>query len=219
MSDTGKFKVVGTGHGNLGDGTGNGAGDGKTGDNNGNQHNGGRRNRSYRIKANESKRQNEVWFAILASFVLVNAGWAYEPGKFPGKGSREAWNRAATPMNEGIDLASAGKWDAAIQKYQQAIAIYPYNDGTHLSLGVAFQKRAKPGDFAKAEIACRKATELCPTDWRNWKGLAGSLGLLEHYKESKDAALKALECSPPPDKAAAIKASIDEIDKYLLTHK
>lgn len=156
--------------------------------------------------------------------IVIGASWspassAYEPGKFPGKGSKQAWIRSTAPFNEGVDLFRAKKWDAAIAKYQEANSIYPYSDGHVLNLGLAYVKRAKPGDLAKAEAAYRKAAELCPTDWRNWNALANLMGNQQRYKECREAAVNAMNCNPPADKAAGIEKTIKSLNDYLVTQK
>lgn len=157
--------------------------------------------------------------AVLVSFVSANAGWAYDPNVFPGKGSREAWERSGPVFNMGNDLGRAGKYDASIKKIEEAIKIYPYCDGYFLSLGVSYKKRRQSGDLVNAETAFQKAVELGPKDWRNWKALANGLLAAEKYKKARDAANKALECNPPAAEAAAMRSSLSEIDKLIVTNK
>ncbi|MBY0548049.1 MAG: hypothetical protein K2W95_12210 [Candidatus Obscuribacterales bacterium] len=156
---------------------------------------------------------------LIASFVSANAALAYDPNVFPGKGSREAWNRSGLVFNEGNDLGRAGKYDASIKKIEEAIKIYPYCDGYFVSLGVSYKKRRQSGDLIKAEAAFRKAVELEPKDWRNWKALTNGLLAAEKFKEAREAGAKALECNPPAQEAAVMRSSLAEIDKYMLTHK
>lgn len=144
---------------------------------------------------------------------------SYESGKFPGKGSKQAWTRSTVPYNEGVDLAAAKKWDAAISKYQEANAMYPFSDGHFYNLGVAYEKRAKPGDLAKSEAAYRKATDLCATDWRNWNALANVVGDQERYRECRDLLKKAADCNPPAQKLAGITKQIKNLDNYLLSQR
>lgn len=153
--------------------------------------------------------------AVLVAFVSVNASLAYEPGKFPGKGSRASWQKASVAFNAGHDQSKAGNLDKAIEKYQEATVIYPYSDGYFHDLAVAYARRGKPGDFLKSENSYRKATQLCPTDWRNWNGLAGVLGNQKKYKECRDAGLQALKNNPPPERIAAMKATIEDLNRLL----
>lgn len=153
---------------------------------------------------------------IVAFLASVKGCFALDATVFPGKGSRDTWNQACKLVNDGNALSKAGKREAAISRYEQAIQLYPYADTFYLNLGVDYQEHK---DLSKAEAAFRKATQLDPKDWRNWKALAGALGLQEKYKESRDAGLQALRCNPPADKAAEMQASIKSIEDYLKTHK
>jgi tetratricopeptide (TPR) repeat protein len=165
-----------------------------------------------------------VGVALAIGVVIIGAlgsapSLAYEPGVFPGKGNKSAWKRATVPFNQGVDLAKAGDFAGAIAKYEDAIAIYPYNDGYFHNLGVVYARRGKPGDLLKAENAFRKATELCPTDWQNWNGLAGVLGNEKKYKECREAGLQTLKNNPPPERVAAMKATIDNLNRLLAQQK
>jgi Flp pilus assembly protein TadD len=144
---------------------------------------------------------------------LANAGFALDPKVFPGKGSKDAWTRACIIANEGHKIAKKSE-ESAIPKFQQAIAIYPYADCFYLDLGVSYENKMNP-DLRKAEAAYRKATELDPKDWHNWNSLCRTLGQQEKYAASREAGLKALSCNPPPDKAAALKAIIADINNFL----
>ncbi|MBX9770412.1 MAG: tetratricopeptide repeat protein [Candidatus Obscuribacterales bacterium] len=153
---------------------------------------------------------------ILAFQLSVNGCFALDATVFPGKGRRDTWNKACHLVNEGNALAKAGNREASISRCKQAIELYPYADAFYLNLGIDYQERK---DLPKAEAAFRKATQLDPKDWRNWKALAGALGLQEKYKECRDVALRALQCNPPADKAAEMQASIKSVEDYLKNHK
>ncbi len=170
-----------------------------------------------------AKNSTGVVFALLGA-IIIGGFWsapsfAYESGKFPGKGNKQAWIRAGVSFNQGNALIDKKNWSSAIKKYQEAIAIYPCSDGYFLGLGLAYEKRATPGDLAKAEAAYRKAAELCPSDWRNWNALANNMASQERYKECRDASVKAMSCNPPADKAVGINKTIKSLNNYLVTQK
>lgn len=157
-----------------------------------------------------------IAIAAICGFAIPHDARALDGTVFPGKGSRDTWNKACHLVNDANALAKAGKREAALSRYKQAIELYPYADAFYLTLGVDYQERK---DLPNAEAAFRKATKIDPKDWRNWKALAGALGLQEKYKESREAGLQALRCNPPADRAAEMQACIKSIDDYLLTHK
>lgn len=151
--------------------------------------------------------------------VLANAGFALDPKVFPGKGSRATWNKASNIYNQGYALSKQGNSNAAIQKYKEAIAIYPFADTFFFNLGFEYEARKAPGDLAKAEAAYREAAKLDPKDWRNWNALADYFGSQKRFRECRDAGVKALSCNPPPEKAARMKSDIEGLNKYLTTLK
>lgn len=157
--------------------------------------------------------------AVLGLFVPANAGLALDGKVFPGKGDKQTWLSACRFANDGVALTKAKKFDAAIAKFQQSIAMYPHADASYRDLGVTYEERAKPGDLQKAESAYRKACELDSKDWMNWNALAGNLGSQERYKECRDASVKAMSCNPPADKAVGIKKTIQSLNDYLVTQK
>lgn len=157
--------------------------------------------------------------AIIIGGYFSSSAVALEPTVFPGKGDRAVWNKAGKIYNEGNALANAKRLDAAIEKFEESVKMYPYSDCTYRNLAVTYEERGKAGDLALAEAAFKKATECDPNDWNNWSGLAGVLGKQEKYKQCIDAGIKALNCNPPPAKAAEMKASIADINRYLAQQK
>ncbi|MBX9953153.1 MAG: tetratricopeptide repeat protein [Candidatus Obscuribacterales bacterium] len=157
--------------------------------------------------------------AAIVAFVSANAGLALDGKVFPGKGDKQTWVSACRIANDGVALAKAKKPDAALMKFQQAIAMYPHSDAFQREVGVTCEERAKPGDLKKAEAAYRKACELDPKDWKNWNALATVLSDQKRYKECKQACIRALNCSIPASEKEPLQKTIAEIDQYLLTHK
>lgn len=154
---------------------------------------------------------------VIASFVSANDGWALDGKTFPGKGSREVWNKACKLVNEGHRIAKTSE-EAAIPKFQEAIAIYPFADSFYLDLGVSYEKKKQP-DLKKAEAAYRKATDLDPKDWQNWNALANVVGDQKRFKECRDLLAKAVACQPPAKELATINTEIQNLDNYLRSLK
>ncbi len=155
--------------------------------------------------------------AILASFLSANAGWALDGKVFPGKGDKQTWIRGCKFLDQGVELSKTNQ-EAALAKFQKAIEIYPYADCFYRNLGVSYENQKQP-QLGKAEAAYKKAIGFDEKDWRNWSGLASALGKQERYRECRNAGAKALQCNPPQDRAAKIRADIAGIDSYLAKNK
>ena len=107
----------------------------------------------------------------------------------------QAKNAAITKtFDEGVQLSNAGNHDAAIAKFQEAIAIIPtcYNCYNN----IAFSYTAKK-DMANAEAAYRKSIEVKPDDAAAYVGLGGLL-----FNSGK-----AADAEPLIEKAVSLDAS------------
>ncbi|MGC4086045.1 MAG: tetratricopeptide repeat protein [Vicinamibacterales bacterium] len=83
----------------------------------------------------------------------------------------QAKNAAITKVfDEGVQLSNAGNHDAAIAKFQEAIAIIPtcYNCYNNIAFSYTQKK-----DFASAETAYKKSIEVKGDDAAAYVGLAG----------------------------------------------
>jgi Tfp pilus assembly protein PilF len=83
----------------------------------------------------------------------------------------QAKNAAITKVfDEGVQLSNAGNHDAAIAKFQEAIAIIPtcYNCYNNIAYSYTAKK-----DYANAETAYKKSMEVKPDDAAAYVGLAG----------------------------------------------
>ncbi|MBX9724661.1 MAG: hypothetical protein K2X81_24870 [Candidatus Obscuribacterales bacterium] len=161
--------------------------------------------------------KNGLLIATILTGLLANAGLALDPKVFPGKGSREAWTKACRLLDQGVEIAKTDE-AAALPKFEQAIAIYPFADCFYRNLGVSYEKKKYP-DLAKAENAYRRATELDPKDWRNWNALANAVGDQQRFRECRDALKKAATCHPPANALAEINKQIKNLDSYLVMQK
>lgn len=153
---------------------------------------------------------------ILAMLIVTANSWALarEEGGFPEKGSYQAWLKAAPIYNEGNKLSRNKQFAQAIEKYRSAIAIYPQYAKAYHGLASAMEHK---GDLGAAELAYGKSIELDNSSWRSWNDLAGLLYTKGKYSESKQAAIKALQCNPPAEWVKDIKSGIAADDEKLQT--
>lgn len=109
--------------------------------------------------------------AILASLAsqLCPEALARSDGRFPGKGSYNAWTNANTLMGFGNKSASEGNLDKALDYYKKAIHTYGFDSSYYLNLGNAL---AMKNDFHLAEQAFAKAAELEPGYYQAWLNMA-----------------------------------------------
>lgn len=90
---------------------------------------------------------------------------ATSDGRFPGKGSYNAWTNANTLMGFGNKSASEGNLDQALDYYKKAIHTYGFDSSYYLNLGNAL---AMKGNFHLAEQAYAKAADLEPGYYQAW---------------------------------------------------
>lgn len=137
----------------------------------------------------------------------ITPAQAQTPAKdsFPGVGDKTAWLKANSFFAEGNHLMSAKRWDAAIAKYQEAIASYPADAHYHYNLGFALKRK---GDLPAAVEALKRSVEVDAKDWKSWKLLGNCYYALGSLPEAKQAFEKTLLCSLPPKEVAQLKAGI-----------
>jgi tetratricopeptide (TPR) repeat protein len=131
---------------------------------------------------------------------------------FPGKGSRSAWGDALPHYNLGNKYLNTERYEQAVEKYQDAISIYPDDGDFYTQLGVALRKLDR---YAEAEQAFKKATELNPDDWVPWSDLANAYLKQNRLKETIAAFQRTLKCNPPVDQKTAIQQDIKDITKIM----
>jgi tetratricopeptide (TPR) repeat protein len=97
-------------------------------------------------------------------------------------------------FDEGVQLSNAGNHDAAIAKFQEAIAIIPTCYNCYNNIAFSYQQKK---DLAGAEAAYKKSMEVKPDDAAAYVGLAGI------YFNSG----KAADAKPLVEKAVSIDPS------------
>lgn len=152
---------------------------------------------------------------ILISFVLllnIFVGASINPAHaegFPGKGDRFAWSAAIPYYNLANKYLEHGRYDEAVQNYEEAIYHYEYDPDFYINYGVALRKRE---DYGGAEQAFKKSIQLRSSDWQAWSNLANACLKQNRLKETVNCFEKAMKCQPPPpapEKAAMLKDMAD----------
>ncbi|HEY9718291.1 MAG TPA: tetratricopeptide repeat protein [Trichormus sp.] len=133
-------------------------------------------------------------------------------GDFPDKGSRSQWSAALPYYNRGNRYLNEGRFDDAAADFQQAISLYEFDPDFYTNLGLAYRKL---DNYAEAEQAFKKATDLSPDDWVPWMDLANAYLKQNKLNETIDAFNRTLKCNPPQADKEAILGDIADIKKIL----
>jgi tetratricopeptide (TPR) repeat protein len=119
-------------------------------------------------------------------------------------------NNVQELLNEGASLFQKGDYDAAIQKYNEALQIDSNNSVGYNLLGMAYRfKYNQTGtqEYKDKEIEFfKKAVTLDPKFWVAHKNLAASLYYQNRKKEAVPYLEKALELQPnDPEKSLLLQ--------------
>jgi len=134
---------------------------------------------------------------------------------FPGKGSREQWEKAGQFHDEGADLLITERVQEAIEKIQAAILVYPDDYSFYNTLGVAYRHRGKPGDRLLAEEAFKRALSKRDDDPMVWECLGRLYEDEEKLSEAKNAYNKALHLNPSSSKTEELQGKIRRCESAL----
>ncbi|MBX9691631.1 MAG: tetratricopeptide repeat protein, partial [Cyanobacteria bacterium] len=121
---------------------------------------------------------------------------------FPGIGNRLLYADALPHYNLGNRYLNKEWYEKAVEKYHDAIKIYPYDADVYTNLGLALRKM---NDVAGAEQAYREALKLNDKDWMTWSNLANMLMIQDRFPESLKCFESALKCKVPPEEKDAIE--------------
>lgn len=132
-------------------------------------------------------------FALLICASTNVGAIAYNPKQFPGKGNREAYRASLPAANNGSKFLDEGKFNEAIENYDKAIAIYPFDAGFYCNRGSAYVGLKK---HSEAIASFRKGAQLAP-DWSyNFNNLADELRITKDFTGAEAAAKTAIQLSP-----------------------
>ncbi len=143
--------------------------------------------------------------ACVSSFSVAFAG-------FPGKGENAKWSEALPHYNLANKYMEKARYDDAISKYQDAIALYEFDPDFYINLGVAFRK---VDNLSEAEAAYKKAADLNDKDWMTWSNLANVYLKQDKLQETIKAFERSLKCNPPPLEKVSIQHDITDIRKII----
>lgn len=118
---------------------------------------------------------------------------AFDPKRFPGKGSRVDWEKECEYCDRGVDLAHQGKHAEAQELYKKAIAIYP-NDAAAYFCYANDLKRTK--QIPEAIEKYKKALSLAPDYHEAYAQMADAFLIQKNYFAAEDACRKALQINP-----------------------
>ncbi|MFN8549942.1 MAG: tetratricopeptide repeat protein [Candidatus Obscuribacterales bacterium] len=144
--------------------------------------------------------------AALTAIALFSVPVLAEGRPFPGKGEEAKWSQACVPFNQGITFYRAGNYPKAIEKYKEAIAIYPHDYDFYNNLGLTYKKN---NELDLAAEALKKSIELKPNVWESWSNLGSVYKHQKKAKEAVDAFSKALQYNPPANKKTLIMQNLN----------
>lgn len=116
-------------------------------------------------------------------------------GKFPMHGSFEAWQAAVQVYEAGVGLEDQEDYEKAIDRFKEAVNIYPFDSAFYYHLGMCFYLK-KEREWVAAENMFNKALEIEPTCC----AYRYSMGVLMFEERRLDEASRqfafAIRCSP-----------------------
>lgn len=115
-------------------------------------------------KARGNKRVRTGWavFFLCLTLVAPSTCLADSQQKFPGKGTKAAWERANQLNHEGLVLGDKNQLNAAIAKAKEAIQTYPFDGVYYYNLG---NYLTDAGNYSDAVIQYKKALALEPQNY------------------------------------------------------
>lgn len=152
-------------------------------------------------------------FVLVTVAVLVSTGVAAMAEGFPGIGDRVQYADSLPHYNLGNRYLTKKWYEKAVEKYRDAIEIYPYDADVYSNLGVALRHLNDP---VRAEWAYKRAVELKGDDWTSLNNLANLYMLQDRFDESLKLFKKALQCKDlPKDEKEVIESNIEGINKIM----
>lgn len=152
------------------------------------------------------------WGCLITAAIALTGTAAMAEG-FPGIGDRVQYADSLPHYNLGNRYLTKKWYEKAVEKYRDAIEIYPYDADVYSNLGVALRHLNDP---ARAEWAYKRAVELKGDDWTSLNNLANLYMLQDRFDESLKLFKKALQCKDlPKDEKEVIEGNIEGINKIM----
>lgn len=149
--------------------------------------------------------------AVSIFALLPQGAGATSDGRFPGKGSYNAWTNANTLMGFGNKSATEGNLDQALDYYKKAIHTYGFDSSYYLNLGNAL---AMKGNFHLAEQAYAKAADLEPGYYQAWLNQAHMAEKLHKPDEAISAFKRAARLTKDQTEKDGIEQQIARLKHY-----
>lgn len=149
---------------------------------------------------------------IVLGIVALSSCPAWAEG-YPGLGDRLQYAESLPHYNLGNRYLNKQWYEKAVEKYRDAINIYPYDADVYINLGLALKHL---NDAPRAEWAYKRAIELKNDDWTALSNLANLYMLQERFGESSTLFNKALKCKDlPSEEREVILSNLDGIKKIM----
>lgn len=134
-----------------------------------------------------------ILLTSLIFFLTTGSVFAYDPLKFPGKGSFESFNRSLIDANQGRKLMKQGRYKEALKFYDKAISIYSLDAGMHSNRATILGHLNRP---AEAVVEMKKATALAP-DWSDgFNNLADKQKAIKDFRGAEESCREAMRLAP-----------------------
>lgn len=152
-------------------------------------------------------------FALMTITMDVSAQETQGKEGFPGVGSIEQWQSSKPEFQAGLADMKTKQYQRAIEHFNAAIALYPYEHKYFFHLGRAIE--ASGGKLEDAEAAYRKALSLKSDDWKAWHRLSSVLYVQKKYSEARDAVGSALQLDVPPKDKLKLETELKTITSMM----
>ncbi len=133
-------------------------------------------------------------FALLVGVgIFVLPAFADSHDNFPGKGSREEWERAWVSGSKANKLSKQGDYQGAIKLDKEAISIYPHESVFYHNLGNSL---AKLGQFEEARKAQEQAIAIEPNYVGAWISVGATFEKQKRLADAERCYRKAVQIEP-----------------------
>lgn len=132
---------------------------------------------------------------------------------FPGVGSIEQWQSSKPEYQAAMADMKVKQYQRAIEHFNAAIALYPYDHKYFYHLGRAIE--ASGGKMEDAEANYRKALSLKSSDWKSWHRLSSVLYVQKKYSEARDALGSALQLDVPANERLKLETELKTVTSMM----
>jgi tetratricopeptide (TPR) repeat protein len=149
---------------------------------------------SYKVTAEQGKLGSAPATVAVRANTTTDANLSLGFASQAAMKEAQAKNAAISKVfDEGVQLSNSGQHDAAIAKFQEAIAIIPTCYNCYNNIAYSYSQKK---DWANAETAYKKSIEVKPDDAAAYVGLAGIYFNTGKTEDAKPVVEKALQMDP-----------------------